>query len=159
VGPILPAHRVVVGTQALVVAPRDGSAASRAPSTNHPGARRTNAAGVSAPAPSGTRPSTGTPFSRGNSTTLQRSARPGSAGHDPTTIPAPHSPADSIARSVSSVSDSVPSPARATTITGASSATARSSTVTPVPRRTSSPPAPSIRPSGGAVAISPASLV
>ena len=61
------------------------------------------------------------------------------------TIPAHRRPAASIARTVSSVSDSVPSPALATTTTGASSDRARSRTVRSVPSRTSTPPAPSTR--------------
>ena len=39
------------------------------------------------PAPAGTTPSTGNPVTQGRSSRLQRSARPGSAGQEPTTIP------------------------------------------------------------------------
>ena len=71
-------------------------------------------------------------------------ARSGSRGQEPITMPRQVRPRRSIASTVSAVWLSVPRPARATTISGASSSSATSAIVPPSPKRTSRPPAPSM---------------
>ena len=91
------------------------------------------------------RPRSGTPVTAGRSTRLQRAARSGSAGHAPMTTPRQFSPRRRSSATVSSVWLSVPSPAAATTSTGAASFAATSASVPPSSsKRTSRPPAPSM---------------
>ena len=103
-----------------------------------------NAAGSRPPAPAGRRRAAARPSTAGRSTRLQRAARSGSAGQAPMTTPAQVSPRRRSSSTVSSVWLSVPSPAAATTSTGAPSIAATSASVPPSSsKRTSRPPAPS----------------
>src|ERR1035438_4328524 len=103
-----------------------------------------NAARSSVPAPSLSTPCTRPRVRPSRSVLLLRSAIPGFSGHDPRISPSSVIPREASASRVSAVWFSVPSPAAATTSTGAPSASARSAMVPPAgPYRTSSPPAPS----------------
>ena len=74
------------------------------------------------PAPSGMRPHSGAPVTRGRSTRLLSSASPGSAGHEPMMTPSSGSDRAARASAVSAAVLSVPRPALATSTTPAADA-------------------------------------
>src|SRR5690606_38238961 len=116
-----------------------------------------NASPVSSPIPSGRTPSNGAPAAFGRSSMLQRSARSGFSGQLPTTTPATSRPRRVATSAVSAVAFRVPSPERATTISGAASAHATSARLPPWwSIRTSRPPAPSTSTRSCVSASSPA---
>ncbi len=84
-----------------------------------------NRSGSQAPAPSGIRVRSGVPVTRGRSSRLHRSARPGDAGHAPITRPAGSNPAARRVATVSVAWFRVPRPARQTTTTDGSASASR----------------------------------